>query len=82
MFLTHRDKQLQTALVQIGIRLTSLPVVMRGCDELTGCHFAVCSTKIPFKGTSKEYIGEDAKAINEAITRGIMASARQLQHSL
>ena len=37
------------------------------------------STKIPFKGTSKEYIGDDNTEIAEAVDRAIRACATQLK---
>jgi hypothetical protein len=40
------------------------------------------STKIPFKGTSKEYIGEDAKAIFDAIKKGITVCASSLSKKI
>eukprot|EP01051_Picozoa_sp_SAG22_P021864 SAG22_NODE_5002_length_1110_cov_1.837784_1_plen_303_part_10 len=52
------------------VLLPALPC-LPGLPQVT----SLVSTKIPFKGTSKEYIGEDAQAINEAIKRGIRACA-------
>lgn len=43
---------------------------------------SIVSTKVPFKGTSKEYIGEDAKAINDAIRRGIQSCASSLSKKI
>jgi DNA topoisomerase-6 subunit B len=43
-----------------------------------GVFTSIVSTKIPFKGTSKEYIGEDAKAIFNAIKHGVTVCAGSL----
>jgi DNA topoisomerase VI subunit B len=42
---------------------------------------SIVSTKIPFEGSSKEYIGEDAKEIHDVIKRGIQFCAVALSKS-
>lgn len=40
------------------------------------------STKIPFKGTGKEYIGDDAEAIAESVKRALQQCCQQLRVKL
>jgi len=62
----------------------------RHCPTLTfwrvfpqvGIFVSVVSTKIPFKGTSKEYIGEDVEPIAEAVRKALMQCAVQLKHHI
>lgn len=43
---------------------------------------SVVSTKIPFKGTGKEYIADNIKPIRDRVIRGIQACARQIKEIL
>lgn len=43
---------------------------------------SIVSTKIPFKGTGKEYIGDDADAIKECVRRAIRQCCAQLKTKL
>ena len=44
-----------------------------------GVFVSISSTKIPFKGTSKEYIGEDAVPIAECVKHALMKCANELK---
>ena len=48
-------------------------------NDKIGVFVSIVSTKIPFKGTSKEYIGDDNVEIAEAVDRAIRACATQLK---
>jgi hypothetical protein len=48
-------------------------------NDKIGIFVSIVSTKIPFKGTSKEYIGDDNVDIAEAVDRAIRACAIQLK---
>ena len=48
-------------------------------NDKIGVFVSIVSTKIPFKGTSKEYIGDDNVEIAEAVDRAIRACAAQLK---
>ena len=43
---------------------------------------SIVSTKIPFKGTSKGYIGDDATAISLSVKRALQACCQQLRTHL
>jgi len=45
----------------------NINVVLVGCGCQVGVFVSIVSTKIPFKGTSKEYIGEDIEPMAEAV---------------
>eukprot|EP00123_Amoebidium_parasiticum_P020221 comp45461_c0_seq1/m.47536 comp45461_c0_seq1/g.47536 ORF comp45461_c0_seq1/g.47536 comp45461_c0_seq1/m.47536 type:complete len:663 (-) comp45461_c0_seq1:37-2025(-) len=47
-----------------------------------GVFVSTVSTKIPFKGTGKEYIGDDAEAIAEAVKHAVMQCCLQLRTKL
>lgn len=40
---------------------------------------SIVSTKVPFKGTSKEYIGEDVTEMNEAVKKALTTCCSQLK---
>lgn len=44
-----------------------------------GVYVSVVSTKIPFKGTSKEYIGDDATEIQQSVKRALQSCCQQLK---
>eukprot|EP00977_Amphora_coffeiformis_P005293 scaffold1127_cov160-Amphora_coffeaeformis.AAC.15 len=44
-----------------------------------GVFVSIVSTKIPFKGTSKEYIGDDATAIQVSVKRALQSCCQQLR---
>ena len=48
-------------------------------NDKIGIFVSIVSTKIPFKGTSKEYIGDDNVEIADAVDRAIRACATQLK---
>ena len=50
--------------------------------EKVGIFVSLVSTKIPFKGTSKEYIGEDATDIHDAIKAALCQCGLQLKAQL
>ncbi|KAH8055077.1 DNA topoisomerase II [Aureococcus anophagefferens] len=50
--------------------------------EKVGIFVSLVSTKIPFKGTSKEYIGEDATDIHDAIKAALCQCGSQLKAQL
>jgi DNA topoisomerase-6 subunit B len=47
-----------------------------------GVFVSVVSTKIPFKGTSKEYIGEDVLEIQHSVRRALQGCCQQLRVQL
>ena len=47
-----------------------------------GIFVSLVSTKIPFKGTSKEYIGEDIEPIADAVRKALMQCGSQLKHHI
>ena len=47
-----------------------------------GVFVSIVSTRIPFKGTSKEYIGDDNKEIKASVKRAIEGCCRQLRSNL
>lgn len=47
-----------------------------------GVFVSIVSTKIPFKGTSKEYIGEDIEPMADAVRKALMQCAAQLKHHI
>jgi DNA topoisomerase VI subunit B len=49
-----------------------LPIICL-CLALVICHFSV-ATKIPFKGTSKEYVGEDVTDILQSVRRALQGT--------
>jgi DNA topoisomerase VI subunit B len=51
---------------------------IKNTDKI-GIFVSIVSTKIPFKGTSKEYIGDDKGPLNEAIKVALSACCSQLR---
>jgi DNA topoisomerase VI subunit B len=49
-----------------------LPIICL-CLALAFCHCSV-ATKIPFKGTSKEYVGEDVTDILQSVRRALQGA--------
>lgn len=47
--------------------------------DKVGVFVSIVSTKIPFKGTSKEYIGDDATEIQRSVKRTIQSCCQQLR---
>ena len=43
-----------------------------------GVYVSIVSTKIPFKGTSKEYIGEDVIEIQQSVRRALIGCCQQV----
>ena len=50
--------------------------------DAVGVYVSIVSTKIPFKGTSKEYIGEDVTEIHKSVIRCLQGCCQQLRVSL
>mmetsp|Transcript_21443 Transcript_21443/g.47025 ORF Transcript_21443/g.47025 Transcript_21443/m.47025 type:complete len:686 (-) Transcript_21443:69-2126(-) len=50
--------------------------------DRVGIFVSIVSTKIPFKGTSKEYIGEDATTMAESVQQALRLCALQLKTKL
>lgn len=50
--------------------------------ESIGVFVSVVSTRIPFKGTSKEYIGEDATEMMQSVKRALQGCCQQLRVSM
>jgi DNA topoisomerase-6 subunit B len=50
--------------------------------DKVGIFVSLVSTKIPFKGTSKEYIGEDIEPIADAVRKALMQCGSQLKHHI
>ena len=48
-------------------------------NDCIGVICSIVSTKIPFKGTGKEYIGDDSVEIKQAVKRAIMQCCLQLK---
>jgi DNA topoisomerase-6 subunit B len=44
-----------------------------------GVFVSIVSTKVPFKGTSKEYIGDDATEIQQSVKRALQSCCQQLR---
>jgi DNA topoisomerase-6 subunit B len=47
-----------------------------------GIFISIVSTKLPFKGTSKEYIGDDVLEMNASVKRAIQGCCQQLRVAL
>jgi len=47
-----------------------------------GCFVSIVSTKIPFKGTGKEYIGDDITEIQASVKRALQSCCQQLRSQL
>ena len=47
--------------------------------DKVGVFVSIVSTKIPFKGTSKEYIGDDATEIQQSVKRALQSCCQQLR---
>mmetsp|Transcript_87886 Transcript_87886/g.250541 ORF Transcript_87886/g.250541 Transcript_87886/m.250541 type:complete len:160 (-) Transcript_87886:1643-2122(-) len=50
--------------------------------QRVGVFVSTVSTRIPFKGTSKEYIGEDVTPINDAVKKALQMCCHQLKAHL
>ena len=50
--------------------------------DKVGVFVSIVSTKIPFKGTSKEYIGDDATEIHKSVKRALQNCCQQLRTHL
>lgn len=50
--------------------------------DKVGVFVSIVSTKIPFKGTSKEYIGDDATEIHKSVKRALQNCCQQLRAHL
>tara|TARA_A100001015_G_scaffold283202_2_gene348291 strand:- start:239 stop:1771 length:1533 start_codon:yes stop_codon:yes gene_type:complete len=50
--------------------------------DAVGVYVSIVATKIPFKGTSKEYIGEDVTEIHKSVVRCLQGCCQQLRVSL
>lgn len=50
--------------------------------DRVGVFVSIVSTKIPFKGTSKEYIGDDANEIHDSVKRALQSCCQQLRTHL
>ncbi|KNC81721.1 hypothetical protein SARC_05962 [Sphaeroforma arctica JP610] len=55
---------------------------MNPTTDKIGVFVSIVSTKIPFKGTGKEYIGDDAEALAISVKKAIMLSCQQLSKKL
>lgn len=47
--------------------------------DKVGVFVSIVSTKVPFKGTSKEYIGDDATEIQQSVKRALQSCCQQLR---
>jgi DNA topoisomerase VI subunit B len=47
-----------------------------------GVYVSVVSTRIPFKGTSKEYIGDDVTEIHQSVRRALIGCCQQMRSFL
>jgi DNA topoisomerase-6 subunit B len=47
--------------------------------DKVGVFVSIVSTKIPFKGTSKEYIGDEATEIQQSVKRALQSCCQQLR---
>ena len=50
--------------------------------DCIGVFVSIVSTKIPFKGTSKEYIGDDVLEIQKSVRKAILGCCQQLRVNL
>merc|ERR1712216_460767 len=51
-------------------------------EDKIGIFVSISSTKIPFKGTSKEYIGEDCTPIADGVKAALMKCANELKSKI
>lgn len=49
------------------------------CPAQVGVFVSIVSTKIPFKGAGKEYVGDDVEEMVAAVKAAIMACGLQLK---
>lgn len=47
-----------------------------------GVFVSIVSTKIPFKGTGKEYIGDDTEEIRKCVKNALQRCCKQLKQHL
>ena len=47
-----------------------------------GVYVSIVSTRIPFKGTSKEYIGDDVTEVQQSVKRALLGCCNQLKTNL
>jgi hypothetical protein len=50
--------------------------------DAIGVYVSIVSTRIPFKGTSKEYVGDDVKEIQASVRRALQGCCQQLRVNL
>ena len=50
--------------------------------DKVGVFVSIVSTKIPFKGTSKEYISDEIAEISAAVTKALQHCGQQLRHKI
>lgn len=50
--------------------------------DAIGVYVSIVSTRIPFKGTSKEYIGDDVLEIQHSVKRALVGCCQQLRQLL
>eukprot|EP00127_Corallochytrium_limacisporum_P005028 Clim_evm24s197 gene=Clim_evmTU24s197 len=55
---------------------------IRPTQDKVGIFVSIVSTKIPFKGTGKEYVGDDIKEISSEVAKAIKECAAQLRVKL
>jgi len=50
----------------------------KDCDRI-GVFVSIVSTKIPFKGTGKEYIGDDIEELKKSVKKALQSCGRELK---
>eukprot|EP00002_Diphylleia_rotans_P032471 TRINITY_DN6827_c0_g1_i1.p1 TRINITY_DN6827_c0_g1~~TRINITY_DN6827_c0_g1_i1.p1 ORF type:complete len:690 (+),score=148.34 TRINITY_DN6827_c0_g1_i1:68-2137(+) len=55
--------------------------INKNTDKI-GVFVSIVSTKIPFKGTGKEYIGDDILEMREAVKKALLQCCLQLRHKI
>lgn len=69
-----------TRVAQTKIRWSNYKIDHK--KDKVGVFVSIVSTKIPFKGTSKEYIGDDATEIQLSVKRALQSCCQQLRARL
>eukprot|EP01134_Creolimax_fragrantissima_P002842 CFRG2842T1 len=78
LFESGSDVVQRTAMTRINWKAYK----MNMATDKIGVFVSIVSTKIPFKGTGKEYIGDDADSIANNVKKAIQISCQQLSRKL
>ena len=61
------------------LRISKANYKINNKEDKVGVYVSIVSTKIPFKGTGKEYISNDVKEIKDVVEKAIKACGTQLK---